>query len=79
MRAMGSWIRKQWLRQSIALAWRLADIQRQAAQGMVEYGLLIALIAIIAIGGLIALGFPVAETFQRMGRCLAGNLDRCAG
>jgi len=36
----------------------------ESGQGMVEYGLLIALIAIVVIAGLLALGPTIRELFQ---------------
>jgi pilus assembly protein Flp/PilA len=52
------------------LAARLADPileRRQEGQGMVEYGLIIALVAVIAIAGLIILGPQVANMFTSVG------------
>jgi len=41
--------------------------QREKGQGMVEYGLIIALVAIVAIAGLIILGPAVASLFSGLG------------
>jgi pilus assembly protein Flp/PilA len=40
---------------------------RSSAQGMVEYGLIIALVAIVAIAGLIILGPKLSEIFSSLG------------
>jgi pilus assembly protein Flp/PilA len=40
---------------------------RQEGQGMVEYGLIIALVAVVAIAGLIILGPQVASMFTSLG------------
>ena len=45
----------------------------ESGQGMVEYGLIIALIAIIAIGGLTALGPKVKEIFDNATTELGGT------
>jgi len=41
--------------------------QRQPAQGMVEYGLIIALVAVVAIAGLIVLGPQISAMFTSIG------------
>ncbi|MEA2641279.1 MAG: Flp/Fap pilin component [Chloroflexota bacterium] len=43
---------------------RLADAERQVAQGMVEYGLILVLVAIVAIAGLVILGPKVSSSFS---------------
>ncbi len=40
---------------------------RQAAQGLVEYGLIIALVAVIAIAGLIIFGPAISELLSDVG------------
>ena len=40
---------------------------REEGQGMVEYGLIIALVAVVAIAGLIILGPKVASLFTALG------------
>jgi pilus assembly protein Flp/PilA len=39
----------------------------QSAQGMVEYGLIIALVAVVAIAGLIILGPKLSDMFSALG------------
>lgn len=39
---------------------------REEAQGLVEYGLIIALVALLAIGGLIVLGPLIGSMFSSM-------------
>jgi len=41
--------------------------RRERGQGMVEYGLIIALVAIVAIAGLIILGPKLSDMFSTMG------------
>jgi pilus assembly protein Flp/PilA len=43
----------------------------EQGQGMVEYGLIIALVAVVAIAGLILLGPKIKTLFQN----IAGNLN----
>ena len=43
----------------------------EQGQGMVEYGLIIALVAVVAIAGLILLGPKIKELFDN----IAGNLN----
>jgi pilus assembly protein Flp/PilA len=50
----------------------VADIRtrlqaREEGQGMVEYGLIIALVAVVAIAGLIILGPAVGSLFSSLG------------
>jgi pilus assembly protein Flp/PilA len=40
--------------------------RREQAQGLVEYGLIIALVALLAIGGLILLGPQISSMFSGM-------------
>ena len=40
---------------------------REEGQGMVEYGLIIALVAILAIAGLIVLGPKISSLFESLG------------
>jgi pilus assembly protein Flp/PilA len=40
--------------------------RREQAQGLVEYGLIIALVALLAIGGLILLGPVIGSMFSSM-------------
>jgi pilus assembly protein Flp/PilA len=40
---------------------------QQAAQGMVEYGLILVLVAVVAIAGLIIMGPKVAALFTAIG------------
>jgi Flp pilus assembly pilin Flp len=42
-------------------------LQRDRAQGLVEYGLIIALVAIVAIAGLIIFGPAVSALLSRVG------------
>jgi pilus assembly protein Flp/PilA len=45
-----------------------AAMQRRAdGQGMVEYGLIIALVAVVAIAGLVILGPNIASMFTSLG------------
>jgi pilus assembly protein Flp/PilA len=39
---------------------------REQAQGLVEYGLIIALVALLAIGGLVLLGPAIGSMFSSM-------------
>ena len=41
--------------------------EREEGQGMVEYGLIIALVAVVAIAGLIVLGPKIASLFTGLG------------
>ena len=41
--------------------------ERESGQGMVEYGLIIALVAVVAIAGLIILGPKIATLFTSLG------------
>lgn len=41
--------------------------EREEGQGMVEYGLIIALVAVVAIAGLIIMGPKVAALFTALG------------
>lgn len=41
-------------------------LNREEAQGLVEYGLIIALVALLAIGGLIILGPLIGSMFSAM-------------
>jgi len=41
--------------------------EREEGQGMVEYGLIIALVAVLAIAGLIILGPKVGSLFSSLG------------
>ncbi|MBM2810510.1 MAG: Pilus assembly protein [Chloroflexi bacterium] len=41
--------------------------EREEGQGMVEYGLIIALVAVVAIAGLIILGPKIASMFTSLG------------
>jgi pilus assembly protein Flp/PilA len=52
---------------------RIQDAKREAGQTLVEYGLLIALIAIAAIAVLIILGPQIAATFQEVSDELPGG------
>jgi pilus assembly protein Flp/PilA len=42
-------------------------IERQRGQGLVEYGLIIALVAVIAIAGLVLFGPSVASLLSNLG------------
>ena len=42
-------------------------LSREEGQGMVEYGLIIALVAVVAIAGLIILGPAIAAMFTGLG------------
>ena len=42
-------------------------LQKDRAQGLVEYGLIIALVAVIAIAGLIIFGPAVASLLSKLG------------
>ena len=50
-----------------AAAIQRAFPERQAGQGMVEYGLIIALVAVVAIAGLIILGPKLSSLFSSLG------------
>jgi Flp pilus assembly pilin Flp len=41
--------------------------QRQSAQGLVEYGLIIALVAVLAIAGLIIFGPAISGLLSKLG------------
>jgi pilus assembly protein Flp/PilA len=41
--------------------------ERTSGQGMVEYGLIIALVAVVAIAGLIIMGPKIADMFTSLG------------
>jgi pilus assembly protein Flp/PilA len=41
--------------------------EREEGQGMVEYGLIIALVAVVAIAGLIIMGPKIAAMFTALG------------
>ena len=45
----------------------------ERGQGMVEYGLIIALVAIVVIGALTALGGGIEETFESISDALSGE------
>lgn len=53
------------------LEWR-NQIEEEAGQTLVEYGLLIALLAIVVIAALIVLGPQIAALFERVSDALAG-------
>lgn len=42
----------------------------ESGQGMVEYGLILALVAIVAIGALVVIGNRVKGTFDQVGESL---------
>lgn len=42
----------------------------ESGQGMVEYGLILALVAIVAIGALVVIGNRVKGTFDKVGESL---------
>jgi Flp pilus assembly pilin Flp len=48
---------------------------RERAQGLVEYGLIIALVAVIAIAGLIVFGPAVSSLLSRLGGSVWATLD----
>ena len=49
-------------------AWTTERVRgHQAGQGMVEYGLIIALVAVVAIAGLIILGPKLSDMFSALG------------
>ena len=50
-----------------ASAIRSSFAKREEGQGMVEYGLIIALVAVVAIAGLIILGPAIASLFTGLG------------
>lgn len=41
--------------------------EQEAGQGMVEYGLIIALVAVVAIAGLVILGPKIGSLFESLG------------
>jgi Flp pilus assembly pilin Flp len=43
------------------------DMRRESAQGLVEYGLIIALVAVLAIAGLIVFGPAVTSLLSNLG------------
>lgn len=53
--------------QRIGSAFRSHVPDRSEGQGMVEYGLIIALVAVVAIAGLIIMGPKVAALFTALG------------
>ena len=46
---------------------RTAGASRQPAQGLVEYGLIIALVAVLAIAGLVIFGPAIASLLSNLG------------
>ena len=51
-----------------ATAWMNANVShKDEGQGMVEYGLIIALVAVVAIAGLIVLGPKISAMFTAIG------------
>jgi pilus assembly protein Flp/PilA len=51
-------------------------IQREDGQGLVEYALIIALVALLAIAALVVLGTAVSDILQEIGDCL-GEPSAC--
>lgn len=47
-------------------------LMNEEGQGMVEYGLIIALVAVVVIGAITALGGGVGNTFNK----ITGNLNK---
>ena len=47
-------------------------VSEESGQGMVEYGLIIALVAVVLIGALTTLGTGVGEKFDEINEALAG-------
>jgi Flp pilus assembly pilin Flp len=45
----------------------MSNTRRESAQGLVEYGLIIALVAVLAIAGLIVFGPAVSSLLSRVG------------
>ena len=43
------------------------SVRKEEGQGMVEYGLIIALVAVVAIAGLIVLGPKISGMFSSLG------------
>ena len=48
--------------------------QRQAAQGLVEFGLLLALVAVLSIASLIVFGSTVGTIMSTLSRTVAVNM-----
>jgi Flp pilus assembly pilin Flp len=48
--------------------------RRQAAQGLVEFGLLLALVAVVAIAGLVVFGGTVSSMMSSLSATVAFNL-----
>jgi len=46
-------------------------LRDESGQGMVEYGLILALIAVVVIGVMTTMGEEIADIFQRIGGMLA--------
>jgi len=55
------------IRSLIEAAARYLIPEREEGQGMVEYGLIIALVAVVAIAGLIILGPKISSLFSELG------------
>jgi Flp pilus assembly pilin Flp len=51
-----------------------AQLRRQAAQGLVEFGLLIALVAVVAIAGLLLFGGTVSSMMSTLSHTVAYNV-----
>ena len=47
-------------------------VSEESGQGLVEYGLIIALIAVVVIGALTALGTKINDTFGEINTALGG-------
>ncbi|MGI9148905.1 MAG: Flp family type IVb pilin [Chloroflexota bacterium] len=47
--------------------WELGERAQEQAQGLVEYGLIIALVAVLAIAGLVVFGPAVSGLLSKLG------------
>lgn len=56
-----------------ALVWLRQLLARQEGQGMVEYGLIVSLVAIVTIAAVAAFGSAVEQLFQAICNAVAGS------
>lgn len=77
---------EQWLLIVVVLAGRVCTFgsalvaqRRQAAQGLVEYGVILVLIAIVVVGGITLTGRRISSTYSDIDCTLAGNVGQGGG